>query len=109
MKLLAPPKLWNDRRRIGGFLDFLGGNKSSSSVSTTTTVTNNTASTVTDAYNNTYNRVNNTSVNLGDQFAAALGMTGGGEGGGLDLKQIALWLVGGFVLVIIIKLVLKRF
>lgn len=105
MKLLAPPKLWNDRRRIGGFLSLFGGNKSSS-VSTTTTVTNNTATTVTDAYNNTYNRVNNTSVNLGDQFAQALGMAGGE--GGVDVKQILLWIVGGFALVIVIKLVLKR-
>ncbi len=108
MKLLTPRRLWNDRRAIGGFLDFMGGNKTSSSSSTTITTTNNTASTVTDAYNNTYNRVNNTSVNLGDKFAEALGMAGG-EGGALNLKQIALWVVGGFVLVIVIKLVLKKF
>ncbi|MEQ2008120.1 MAG: hypothetical protein ABMA26_15085 [Limisphaerales bacterium] len=106
MKLFAQPKLWNDRRRIGGFLDFLSG-KSSSSSSSTITTTNNTATTVTDAYNNTYNRVNNTSVNMGDQFAKALGMAGG-EGGGLNIKSILLWAAGGFALVLAVKFILKK-
>lgn len=104
MKLLAHPKLWNDRRRIGGFLGIFGGNKSTS-ISTTTTVTNNTATTVTDAYNNTYNRVNNTSVNLGDAFAEALG---GVQGAGLNIKTIALWIGGGIALVLALKWITKR-
>lgn len=107
MKLLTPRRLWNDRRAIGGFFDFMGGNKSSSSYSSTATTTNNTATTVTDAYNNTYNRVNNTSVNLGDQFAKALGMAGG-EGGGINVKSMLLWAAGGFALVLLVKFITKR-
>lgn len=104
MNLRPNLQLWNDRRAIGGFLSLFGGNKSTST-SVTNTTTNNTATTVTDAYNNTYNRVNNTSVNLGDEFAKAIS---GDAGGGLDVKQILLWTAGGFALVILIKLVLKR-
>lgn len=97
MKLCPQFKNWNDRRRCGGFIDFLSGKTSTANTSTTVAV---------DSYNRAFNSVRNNSNSGNLQISV-----GGGDPFGTPSEKVqkaALLTAAALAVLAVVLLYFKR-